>query len=477
MPASVLSAVTSVSILWQAGGASGQIRVDRGKVVHSQPALDSDDGFAIAPGRGAARIDLSVDSEQPEGALPTLVAVTTMPRGFAFRLGDIRSDFPVFLPDERIIVTSGHDTRSYDEIVAAIRSGSRKTALQKLATAPEAGFTTAAAGSSNPAAATWLGLSRDMRLFRIDARMETLQPKNAGYDVRVAEMPSQPATYAFECGRGWGARDAIHRHLDNGDLPLLCGQIDDGPIRYELILFTSPERSPLSAATLRGTDFLVADAHGHGHMFTPAQAEEERRRAATELNPTEEVVLHARITAVNRGDAPRHAFFRTAVPALATPVSPKLPAWTFDAANGFGAFSSSGRVFAVSRLNGAPLPAAEVSLLLQPGKQAVFEFALPHQPLGRDRAEALAAQSFESRLNECRAFWQARLATAAHVRLPEPRVQEMVRAGLLHLDLITYGREPDGALLPAIGIYTAIGSESAPIIQFMDSMGWHTTAA
>ncbi|MBP8256262.1 MAG: hypothetical protein KAX37_02975, partial [Opitutaceae bacterium] len=49
--------------------------------------------------------------------------------------------------------------------------------------------------------------------------------------------------------------------------------------------------------------------------------------------------------------------------------------------------------------------------------------------------------------------------------------------GLLHLDLITYGREPDGALLPAIGIYTAIGSESAPIIQFMDSIGWHTTAA
>ncbi len=41
---------------------------------------------------------------------------------------------------------------------------------------------------------------------------------------------------------------------------------------------------------------------------------------------------------------------------------------------------------------------------------------------------------------------------------------------------VAYGREPDGPLLPAIGIHAAIGSESAPIIQFMDSMGWHDTA-
>jgi hypothetical protein len=52
----------------------------------------------------------------------------------------------------------------------------------------------------------------------------------------------------------------------------------------------------------------------------------------------------------------------------------------------------------------------------------------------------------------------------------------MIRAGLLHLDLVTYGREPNGTLVPTIGIYTAIGSESSPIIQFMDSMGWHDEA-
>ena len=68
--------------------------------------------------------------------------------------------------------------------------------------------------------------------------------------------------------------------------------------------------------------------------------------------------------------------------------------------------------------------------------------------------------------------WQS----AAQIDLPEKRITEMIRAGLLHLDLVTYGREPEGTLVPTIGVYTAIGSESSPIIQFMDSMGWHDEA-
>ena len=67
-------------------------------------------------------------------------------------------------------------------------------------------------------------------------------------------------------------------------------------------------------------------------------------------------------------------------------------------------------------------------------------------------------------------------AAAAQIELPEKRITAMIRAGLLHLDLVTYGREPNGTLISTIGIYTAIGSESSPIIQFMDSMGWHDEA-
>ena len=60
--------------------------------------------------------------------------------------------------------------------------------------------------------------------------------------------------------------------------------------------------------------------------------------------------------------------------------------------------------------------------------------------------------------------------------LSEPILDNMISAGLLHLDLVTYGRESDGTLAPTIGVYCPIGSESSPIMQFFDSMGWHSVA-
>ena len=56
--------------------------------------------------------------------------------------------------------------------------------------------------------------------------------------------------------------------------------------------------------------------------------------------------------------------------------------------------------------------------------------------------------------------------------MPEPRVNEMMQAGLLHLDLVCYGLEPDGSVAATIGGYNPIGSESSPIIQYLDSAGW-----
>ncbi len=53
----------------------------------------------------------------------------------------------------------------------------------------------------------------------------------------------------------------------------------------------------------------------------------------------------------------------------------------------------------------------------------------------------------------------------------------MAAAGLLHLDIVAYGREPDEPIAATIGSYCPIGSESSPIIQFFDSMGWHDVAA
>ena len=43
-------------------------------------------------------------------------------------------------------------------------------------------------------------------------------------------------------------------------------------------------------------------------------------------------------------------------------------------------------------------------------------------------------------------------------------------------DLVTFGQEPDGTLAANVGVYSPIGTESAPIIQFYASMGLNDLA-
>ena len=187
-----------------------------------------------------------------------------------------------------------------------------------------------------------------------------------------------------------------------------------------------------------------------------------------EVERKEETVLYFEARAENLTSSPKYAYFK----------APALFYWgkslyTFEA----GCFNlNSGRVFCIAKLNGKPMPYEEISILLEPGETAVFEFALPHTPLSAERAKQLAGFVFEKRFQECKDFWAKRLSSAAKIHLPEKRIEEMIQAGLQHLDLITYGLEPEGTLAPKIGVYSPIGSESSPIIQFMNSMGWHSTA-
>src|SRR5699024_8182362 len=139
--------------------------------------------------------------------------------------------------------------------------------------------------------------------------------------------------------------------------------------------------------------------------------------------------------------------------------------YKFNPKNGFS-FIDSNRIFCVSKLNGKPLPNEEMSILVQPGEKIVLEFFLPHSPIPYKRAFGLFKQSFDKRLEVCKEFWGTKLDKAVHIYVPEKRIEEMIKAGLLQLDLTTFGLEPSGTLTPTIGVYSAIGTESAPIMQF-----------
>jgi hypothetical protein len=88
----------------------------------------------------------------------------------------------------------------------------------------------------------------------------------------------------------------------------------------------------------------------------------------------------------------------------------------------------------------------------------------------------MAATNFDAKLEECREFWRSKLRAGASISVPEAAIDERIKAGLLHCDIAALGREPAGPVLATIGWYAPIGSESSPIIQFFDTMGWHSLA-
>jgi hypothetical protein len=321
---------------------------------------------------------------------------------------------------------------------------------------------------------TWLGISRDIRIFEIATPqdMDQIIPRNAPLPVSLPELNNASITYSYMTGRGVGVEDNLVRRLENGVLPILTTSKTDGEIEYLTTTFVSLESSSLSGNKIYGTHYLVADSSSYGHMFTKDQKEKVISAIKAGTEKAEETVLFFRTEAVNRSATPRYAWFRTVRPGSGW--WQKI-SYRYDRSTGFSVFPS-GRVFGISKLNGKPLPDEEIAILLKPGEKAIFEFFIPHEPIPENRAAKLAEQSFDNKITDCKNFWNTKLAGAAQIHLPEKRIEEMIQAGLLHLDLITYGNEPDETLAPSVGVYSPIGTESSPIIQFYSSMGLHDIA-
>ena len=462
-----------IAVEWEAAPPAVEIQVTDGRLSAAKVARGKAEARGVgrfaASGEAPLRLELEVTAEAVRyGPGAAIITLRTPTNPFSFFLRDVSRASPILLPAYGVAVTEASDARTYREIERATRARGLLTKLEQVEAEPEESFEKAAAATRRLSCQTWLGISRDMRIFNLSERLDWIEPRLHGYEVTLEETGQRPVRYQFLMGRGWGATESIQRRLERGVLPILEGTLTDEEIVYRLIAFAGLEASPLIADRLRGTHFLVADGHSRGHMFTKEQEAEFRSLLPEEMNQPEETVLYMRVTATNGGRVPRYAFFKNPYPAGGS-------AYRFENATGFARFES-GRVFAVSKLNGRPLVQEEIAILLAPGEAVDIDVYIPHRPIPAERAERLRQAGFEQRRAECRRFWTAKLATAARIWVPEARIREMIQAGLLHLDLITYGREPVGTLTPTIGRYSAIGSESSPIVQFYDSMGWHSVA-
>ncbi|GAB4002884.1 hypothetical protein GCM10028807_62350 [Spirosoma daeguense] len=475
--------VAQVRVEWKNGTSlSGTVQVQHGilRKVDLSAGKGKTKANAFQLGSGSRPgILIAIDSAQTDyGTGATVISVLTTKNPFSFFLRDVTSSSPIYMPDYGVVVLNAKDGRSYKEVEAAVRSRKIETKLQRIDSENEVSFSSVEKHVRNMTVPTWLGTSRDFRIFEITENLSdaskgeanVISPKLSSTVLRLPETKNEAVNYLYTYGRGVGVKENVTRRLEQGTLPILHSTLTDDDVVYSSTTFVSLEKSPL--AKLKGTDFWVADSYSNGHMFTKEQQELVKPRTEKALNSDEETVLFFRSEVVNTGSVPRYAWFKTPRPGTAW--WQKFP-YRFDGKTGFSAYSEN-KVFCVSKLNGKPLPGEEMAILLQPGEKALFDFFIPHSPVSAERAAQLAMRTFDQRYVESKDFWLTKLSKAAQIHVPEKRIDEMIKAGLLHLDLITYGHEPDATLAPTIGVYAPIGTESAPIIQFYASMGWNDVA-
>ena len=472
----------NIAVEWKKGPSRGTVSTTVGKINAAiVRGSGKSEGACFSTDGSPARLEVTLQTEDAKDLQSILVKIDTPEHSFSFFLRDVNKAYPIYIPAYGVAVTQADDDRTYEQIELDVKAMNLVIELQRIEVEPEESYENAAEHTRELASQTWLGLSRDIRIFGVGFRgvggeerlWDWVQPRFHGHEVTLLENEDKPVCYRYMLGRGVGCVEGVSRRLEDGSLPILHASIQDNDVVYDTVSFVSYESSPLNADTLRGTHYLAADGFGHFHMLTEEQTALRERILPQEMNREEETVLYFRGVATNKARVPRYAWFKNVVPNAFVLNDDRQ--YEFDGDHGFVSYSED-RVCCVSKLGGRPLGKEEMAVLLPPGETITFEFYLPHRPISRARAEELSRQSFEDRWEECRAFWREKLSRAASIKLPEPRIEEMVKAGLLHLDLVSYGLEPAGTIVPTIGVYTAIGSESSPIIQFMESMGWNDVA-
>ncbi|MBA4388378.1 MAG: hypothetical protein C0404_10380 [Verrucomicrobia bacterium] len=466
-----------IMVMWQRGPVAGKIDVFHGTLAAINGKAGTDK-FSVSSSSEVRLLLKITDARVSAGACPTRVTVNTRKNPFTFFLRDVTADSPIFIPEYGLAVVPAGDKRTYAEVADQIRKSGLVSQLAEIEKAPEETYEDVCRENRNQVCPTWLGLSRDMRFFEVNYDHATgywgyIRPRYHSIRQRVPEMGDRTYSLNFVVGPGSSCRVQTARRLEDGVLPILHSTQSENDIRYDLTIFATLETQPVSAGNLRGSEWQACYANTGGMMFKQEELARIKDLVNGEMrNRAEETVCWIRIEAVNNGSVPRYAWFRGLGIA---PDSGNKEAHNYDGKTGFAEFAST-RVFGVHRLNGKAAPNIEMAILLKPGAKAVYDILVPHQPIPANRAKKLARQTFSTHLTACRKFWKEKLQSASSISVPEPAIDERIKAGLLHCDLVALGKEPHGPVLATIGWYAPIGSESSPIIQFFDSMGWHKLA-
>lgn len=461
----------------------GKIKVSNGKMtklflLNGKGMVDSSGVFLINP-HEEAEISVMIDSTQLSfGPGSTVISVNTNIFSFSFFLRDITKLHPVYIPDPGIIVSEGSDTRSYFEIEKDIQSRQWLNKAEKIELQPETSFESIAHHSRDMSCPVWLGLGGDIRLFQIyeemndnDLEGKAVKPILSTTPIKLPEVENDELTYFYTFGRGVGTHPNVTRSLEDGFIPIYHSKMIDDDIHYHSMSFVTGEIHHLSQLKIEGTDYRVFDYYST-HRKTDTTTQKTVDELLIKESEKEGLVLCINTTIRNKGNIPRYAWFM--IPRPGTGWGKQYP-HHYDRNNGISSFSDN-KVYCVAKLNGEAIPNEEMAILLQPGEVINCQFIIPHHPITKERGEALSNRDFSNHYPAAKSYWKKKMEKTAQIHLPERRIEEMLKAGLFHLDLITFGDNNSTVYAPNIGVYSPIGTESAPVILYYLSMGYNDIA-
>ena len=428
--------------------------------------------------RNELTLRLEVDSRVLQSPL---IQVVSEDYGFSFFLNDVTSEYPIYIPHYSAMVLNGNDNRGYDKISEEIILSDKRLKLDIIDSLQESTYLKAKESSNLQFSPTWIGLGLDIRMFEIEESVRSkpiqktlIYPQYISKKTTLSMMNNLQSVYSYTLGRGHGVKSISERKLYEGYLPILENHWQDDDIHYTTLSFSSlPLSSSGKLLNVSGVDFTVSDAFSNGYPYSPGYSIGKELDAHLNFekhkNNSGSIILCIKGVAFNNGDVPRYVWYKTLYPG-SNWSSSKAYKYLFDEKNGFSYYDSN-NVFAISKIDGEPIPYEENAILLNPGEKINFEFYLPHEPVDWNLANEIQNLDIEDLFKGTINYWRNKNSTAGKIIVPEIRINEMLKAGLSHLELMTFGDEPDGSLAANAGRFLPIGTESSPIIQYYCSIG------
>ena len=465
------------------GKRSGNVSVKYGTLVSQKSFSDTD--------------SLTVEIADEKNSIGSKATIVTA-GNFSFFLRDVNSLSPIYVPSIEAVALPENDPRSYQEVAMTVGSIGEQSDFDRINSEPERTLEEANKVCRNRIAPTWLGIGPDIRGFWVDYRDER-NPKNHDLDgldfrfwgyirpatqfhgVTPAEEPDlrNPYYIYYQVGTGPHCMPDITRRMEDGYLPILHATQRDGFVDYEMTAFATLENHTLAEENIKGTPNDIAYAYS-GYPSNIRLPIEKIRELRLKLNQSETVVLRTRFVARNTAKTPVYAFFTAPEPMMLDYSEQRRGPNTMNHSfeNGIITLLDYGKDKSVGMalLNGKPMPEKEISVLVMPGETAVFDMIVPSAPVSLERMKKMAAEDFRKHHAAARNYWKGILDRAAKVELPDPEIDNRLKAGLFHLLEATTG-EKNGPLMASVGLrYSPIGSESAPMILTLDWLGLTDTA-